>query len=156
MSDQGIEIKNKYDIVTSFNPDGLDAYARNMLKSYHSHWEDDIKLHAWFHDFGEESFYLKMPSLDIPQGGNIKYLNLNHIKEMLDYREKMKVHNGTEGGKDPVQLEVGRYQVVSQSLCPDRDVSGFSHPTGERLAHLVRRRYTYPCPRGQRVPGFYL
>ena len=99
MSDQGIEIKNKYDIVTSFNPDGLDTYARNMLKSYHSHWEDDIKLHAWFHDFGEESFYLKMPSLDIPQDGNIKYLNLNHIKEMLDYREKMKVHNGTEGGK---------------------------------------------------------
>ena len=99
MSDQGIEIKNKYDIVTSFNPDGLDTYARNMLKSYHSHWEEDIKLHAWFHDFGEESFYLKIPSLDIPQGGNIKYLNLNHIKEMLDYREKMKVHNGTEGGK---------------------------------------------------------
>jgi len=99
MSDQGIELKSKYDLVTSFNPEGLDIYARNMLKSYQSNWDKNIILHAWFHDFGDDSFYLKIPSLDIPKGGNIKYCNLNRVQNMLDYREKMKGHDGTEGGK---------------------------------------------------------
>ena len=95
---EGLDIKNKYDIVTSFNPDGLEAYARNMLNSFDKHWDKDIQLHAWFHDFDDGAFLLKTRELGIPSKG-IKYSNLNNIQEMLDYREGMKVHNGTEGGK---------------------------------------------------------
>ena len=98
MREEGIEIKNKYDVVTSFNPDGLDVYARNMVKSYVENWSKDIKLHAWFHDFGEGAFYLKLDDLDLPVK-DVKYCNLNNIQDMLDYRESMVVHNGTEGGK---------------------------------------------------------
>ena len=54
---------SKYDIVTSFNPDGLELYGRNMLNSFVDHWEDDIKLHAWFHDFEEPAFYLWLGTL---------------------------------------------------------------------------------------------
>ena len=85
MSDEGIEIKNKYDIVTSFNPDGLEVYARNMIHSYVENWSKDIKLHAWFHDFGKGSFFLKLDDLDLPSQG-VKYCNLNHVQDMLDYR----------------------------------------------------------------------
>ena len=40
-------MKNKYDIVTSFNPEGLEVYARNMLNSFDKHWDKDIQLHDW-------------------------------------------------------------------------------------------------------------
>ena len=91
-------MKNKYDIVTSFNPDGLEVYGRNMLNSFDKHWDKDIQLHAWFHDFDGGAFFLRTEELGIPTKG-IKYSNLNNIQDMLDYRESMKVHNGTEGGK---------------------------------------------------------
>ena len=61
MSEEGIEIKNKYDV-------------------------------------GEGAFYLKLDDLDLPVK-DVKYCNLNNIQDMLDYRESMVVHNGTEGGK---------------------------------------------------------
>lgn len=89
---------SKYDIVTSFNPDGLELYGRNMLNSFVDLWEDDIKLHAWYHDFGEPAFYLRFKELDIPSQ-RINYCNLNNVEDMLTYREKMEVHNGTEGGR---------------------------------------------------------
>ncbi len=91
-------MKNKYDIVTSFNPEGLEVYARNMLNSFDKHWDKDIQLHAWYHDFEEAAFYRNFKELDVPSKG-VKYSNLNNIQDMLDYRESMKVHNGTEGGK---------------------------------------------------------
>ena len=92
-------MKNKYDIVTSFNPEGLEVYARNMLNSFDKHWDKEIQLHAWYHDFDEGgAFFLRTEELEIPTKG-IKYANLNNIQDMLEYRESMKVHNGTEGGK---------------------------------------------------------
>lgn len=92
-------MKNKYDIVTSFNPEGLEVYARNMLNSFDKHWDKEIQLHAWYHDFDEGgAFFLRTEELKIPAKG-VKYSNLNNIQDMLEYREGMKVHNGTEGGK---------------------------------------------------------
>ena len=92
-------MKNKYDIVTSFNPEGLEVYARNMLNSFDKHWDKEIQLHAWYHDFDEGgAFFLRTEELEIPTKG-VKYSNLNNIQDMLEYREGMKVHNGTEGGK---------------------------------------------------------
>ena len=92
-------MKNKYDIVTSFNPEGLEVYARNMLNSFDKHWDKEIQLHAWYHDFDEGgAFFLRTEELEIPSKG-VKYSNLNNIQDMLEYREGMKVHNGTEGGK---------------------------------------------------------
>ena len=90
---------SKYDIVTSFNPDGLDLYGRNMLNSYKENWAaGNIKLHAWYHDFGDTPFYLRFNELEIPTE-RINYCNLNNVQDMIDYREKMETHNGTEGGK---------------------------------------------------------
>ena len=92
-------MKNKYDIVTSFNPEGLEVYARNMLNSFDKHWDKEIQLHAWYHDFDEGgAFFLRTEELEIPTKG-VKYSNLNNIQDMVEYREGMKVHNGTEGGK---------------------------------------------------------
>ena len=92
-------MKNKYDIVTSFNPEGLEVYARNMLNSFDKHWDKEIQLHAWYHDFDEGgAFFLRTEELKIPAKG-VKYSNLNNIQDMVEYREAMKVHNGTEGGK---------------------------------------------------------
>ena len=92
-------MKNKYDIVTSFNPEGLEVYARNMLNSFDKHWDKEIQLHAWYHDFDEGgAFFLRTEELEIPSKG-VKYSNLNNIQDMVEYREGMKVHNGTEGGK---------------------------------------------------------
>lgn len=92
-------MKNKYDIVTSFNPEGLEVYARNMLNSFDKHWDKEIQLHAWYHDFEEGgAFFLRTEELEIPTKG-VKYSNLNNIQDMIEYRESMKVHNGTEGGK---------------------------------------------------------
>ena len=92
-------MKNKYDIVTSFNPEGLEVYARNMLNSFDKHWDKEIQLHAWYHDFDEGgAFFLRTEELEIPTKG-VKYSNLNNIQDMVEYREAMKVHNGTEGGK---------------------------------------------------------
>ena len=92
-------MKNKYDIVTSFNPEGLEVYARNMLNSFDKHWDKEIQLHAWYHDFDEGgAFFLRTEELKIPAKG-VKYSNLNNIQDMIEYREAMKVHNGTEGGK---------------------------------------------------------
>ena len=79
---------SKYDIVTSFNPDGLDLYGRNMLTSYVEKWEDNLKLHAWFHDFGDTPFYLRFNELEIPTQ-KVNYCNLNNVQDMIDYREKM-------------------------------------------------------------------
>ena len=90
---------SKYDIVTSFNPDGLDLYGRNMLNSYKENWAaGNIKLHAWYHVFGDTPFYLRFNELEIPTE-RINYCNLNNVQDMIDYREKMETHNGTEGGK---------------------------------------------------------
>ena len=58
-------MKNKYDIVTSFNPDGLEVYGRNMLNSFDKHWDKDIQLHAWFHDFDGGAFFLRTEELGI-------------------------------------------------------------------------------------------
>ena len=70
-----------------------------MLNSFDKHWDKEIQLHAWYHDFDEGgAFFLRTEELKIPAKG-VKYSNLNNIQDMLEYREGMKVHNGTEGGK---------------------------------------------------------
>jgi len=81
--------------VTSFSPDGYKTYAKNMLLSVIENWKDDLKLTAYYHDFPEDLV------ADLPQSPIIEYRNLNNVKDMLDYRERMKVYDGTMGGKTP-------------------------------------------------------
>lgn len=82
-------------VVTSFSPDGYKTYAKNMLLSVIKNWKNDLKLTAYYHDFPEDLVK------DLPKSPLIEYRNLNDIKDMLDYRERMKQYDGTMGGKTP-------------------------------------------------------
>ena len=70
-----------YVVVTSFNEEGYNKYAQEMLKSFKKHWDKSITLEAWYHDF-------ELPK-SAPKAKNIIYKNLNDVKAMLEYRKKM-------------------------------------------------------------------
>jgi len=81
-----------YTFVTSFSEEGFNTYAKEMLQSVVDKWNPKhFKLYAYYHDFDIEK-------VDHPTSSSIVYIRLNDVKEMLDYREKMKKHDGTEGG----------------------------------------------------------
>ena len=79
--------------VTSFSDSGYISYAKNMLESVAKFWKNDLKLIAYYHDCSEELV------AEFPQSEVIEYRNLNDVQDMLDYRERMKDHDGTEGGQ---------------------------------------------------------
>ena len=79
--------------VTSFSDSGYISYAKNMLESVAKFWKNDLKLIAYYHDCPEELV------AEFPQSNVIEYRNLNDVQDMLDYRERMKDHDGTEGGQ---------------------------------------------------------
>ena len=81
--------------VTSFSPDGYKTYAKDMLLSVIENWKDDLKLTAYYHDFTEDLI------ADLPKSSQIEYRNLNDVQDMLDYRDRMKLYDGTMGGKTP-------------------------------------------------------
>ena len=84
-----------YTFVTSFSEEGYNTYAKEMLQSVVDKWNPKhFKLYAYYHDFDIEK-------VDHPTSSSIVYIRLNDVKEMLDYREKMKKHDGTEGGTIP-------------------------------------------------------
>jgi len=84
-----------YYFVTSFSESGFDEYAKDMLESVVDKWNPKhFKLFAYYHDFD-------INSVDAPKSEVIEYRNLNDIQEMLDYRQRMKVYDGTQGGKTP-------------------------------------------------------
>jgi predicted O-methyltransferase YrrM len=84
-----------YIFVTSFSESGYHEYAKNMLESVVEKWNPKhFKLYAYYHDFD-------INSVDAPQSETIEYRNLNDIQEMLQYRERMKQHDGTHGGTQP-------------------------------------------------------
>ena len=84
-----------YTFVTSFSEEGYNTYAKEMLKSVAEKWNPKhFKLYAYYHDFDIEK-------VDHPTSSSIVYIHLNDVKEMLDYRKKMKKHDGTEGGAIP-------------------------------------------------------
>ena len=79
--------------VTSFSDSGYISYAKNMLESVAKFWKNDLKLIAYYHDCSEELV------AEFPQSEVIEYRNLNDVQDMLKYRERMKDHDGTEGGQ---------------------------------------------------------
>ena len=84
-----------YTFVTSFSEEGYNTYAKKMLESVADKWNPKhFKLYAYYHDFD-------IKKVDHPVSSSIIYIHLNDVKEMEQYRERMKVHDGTEGGKIP-------------------------------------------------------
>ena len=84
-----------YTFVTSFSEEGYHEYAKNMLESVADKWNPSyFNLVAFYHDFDIES-------VNPPRSSGITYRNLNDVKEMVEYRDRMKIHDGTEGGKMP-------------------------------------------------------
>ena len=81
-----------YNIVTSFNENGLHTYAMKMLETAARHWHGGLKLTAYYHDFDIDKH-------DVPRVEHIEYRNLNIIPEMIAFRETFKDHDGTENGK---------------------------------------------------------
>ena len=81
-----------YTFVTSFSENGYETYAKKMLESIVEKWNPKhFKLVAYYHDFD-------LPKLKPPTSDVITYRNLNDVTEMLEYRERMKKHDGTQGG----------------------------------------------------------
>jgi len=81
--------------VTSFSADGFKRYARKMLFSVIENWKDDLKLIAYYHDFTDDLVE------QLPKSDKIEYRNLDNIQDMKNYKQFMKLHDGTEGGKIP-------------------------------------------------------
>mgnify|MGYP003671317190 FL=1 len=81
-----------YNIVTSFNEDGLKTYAMKMLETAARHWKSGLKLTAYYHDFD-------ISKHDVPKCDHIEYRNLNLISEMIAFRETYKEHDGTANKK---------------------------------------------------------
>ena len=81
--------------VTSFSADGFKRYARKMLLSVIENWKDDLKLIAYYHDFTDDLVK------ELPESDKIEYRNLDNIQDMKNYKQFMKLHDGTEGGKIP-------------------------------------------------------
>jgi hypothetical protein len=81
--------------VTSFSADGFKRYARKMLLSVIENWKDDLKLIAYYHDFTDDLVE------QLPKSDKIEYRNLDNIQDMKNYKQFMKLHDGTEGGKIP-------------------------------------------------------
>ena len=88
-------LSSQLTFVTSFSPSGYEQYANAMLESVKENWHPSLKLVAYYHDFDAETVAI------FPQAKNIEYKNLNDIPDMLAYRERMKDHDGTEGGRVP-------------------------------------------------------
>ena len=59
-------MSNTVTVVTSFSEEGWEKYAKDMVESVAEHWEDSIKLIAYYHDFNLEE---KSP----PIKSNIEY-----------------------------------------------------------------------------------
>ena len=79
-----------YTFVTSFSENGYETYAKKMLESIVEKWNPKhFKLIAYYHDFD-------LPKLKPPTSDVVSYRNLNDVKDMLEYRERMKKHDGTE------------------------------------------------------------
>ena len=85
-------MSNTVTVVTSFSEEGWEKYAKDMVESAAEYWEDSIKLIAYYHDFNLEE---KSP----PIKSNIEYRNLNHIKDMIDFRKEYDGYDGTLAGK---------------------------------------------------------
>ena len=84
-----------YTFVTSFSEEGYNTYAKQMLQSIVDKWNPKyFKIHAYYHDF---DIHASNPILS----DSITYHDLCTLEEMKQYREKMKTHDGTEGGKMP-------------------------------------------------------
>ena len=81
--------------VTSFSADGFKRYARKMFLSVIENWKDDLKLIAYYHDFTDDLVK------ELPESDKIEYRNLDNIQDMKNYKQLMKLHDGTEGGKIP-------------------------------------------------------
>ena len=84
-----------YTFVTSFSEEGFKTYAKEMLESVAEKWNPKhFKLYAYYHDF---DIYEHNPI----RSDSITYVDLSTTNEMIQYRERMKVHDGTEGGNLP-------------------------------------------------------
>ena len=84
-----------YTFVTSFSEEGYNTYAKEMLQSVVDKWNPKhFKLHAYYHDF---DIHASNPILS----DSITYHDLCTLEEMKQYRDKMKKHDGTEGGTIP-------------------------------------------------------
>lgn len=88
-------LNSQLTFVTSFSQDGFYKYAKNMLESVADKWHPSLKLIAYYHDCDKETVGA------MPRAKNIEYRNLNLVQDMLNYRDRMKVHDGTEGGNVP-------------------------------------------------------
>jgi hypothetical protein len=66
-----------------------------MLLSVIENWKDDLKLIAYYHDFTDDLVK------ELPESDKIEYRNLDNIQDMKNYKQFMKLHDGTEGGKIP-------------------------------------------------------
>jgi hypothetical protein len=78
--------------VTSFSGKNYDIYAKSMLESVITHWEDDLKLVAYYDSCSEEQL------ADFPKSPLIEYRDLDLVEDRTAFLERMKGHDGTENG----------------------------------------------------------
>ncbi len=153
-------------VVTSFSEDGWDTYAKEMIWSIAEHWEPEIKVVAYYHDFD-------ITTKDLPECRHIEYRNLNDLSELIEFRERFKEYDGTMGGKSQYTFRLDAIKFCHKvfaitdcafNLCETVDKPGWlvwldadtvavrplsrynllqSLPKGSDLVHLGRKNFTY-------------
>lgn len=79
--------------VTSFSGHNYNTYAKSMLESVVEHWEEDLKLVAYYDSCSEEQIE------EFPKSPLIEYRDLDLVEDRTNYLERMKHHDGTENGQ---------------------------------------------------------
>ena len=79
--------------VTSFSGKNYATYAKSMLESVVEHWEEDLKLVAYYDSCSEEQI------AEFPKSPLIEYRDLDLVEDRTNYLERMKHHDGTENGQ---------------------------------------------------------
>lgn len=87
--------KDNINIVTSFSKKGWATYGKLMVDSCVKYLSDDLHLTVFYHDFDEETIK------EFPKTDKITFENLNRCTDMIQYRQEMVRHDGTQGGKMP-------------------------------------------------------
>ena len=123
-------------LVTSFNVNAWDLYAKDFLTSFDEKWDDQIQL-AVYYDGGD------LPE-DIVDSPRISYLKLEKDKEWKEFHKVYGQNNGKSEGQQDEDVEWPPKNFVQDETYNYRmDAARFSHKvfaiTGEakRLIHIV-------------------
>ena len=113
---------SKIKFVSCFNEEYLQNIAIHLLNKIHKSWQDSIEFHFYYYD-------LDLKNYALPKAPNIKYHNLEEVEDYTKCMEDFNIHNGTEGGAIPynVNLDATKFipKVMALTECAFNSTDGW-------------------------------